>query len=120
MVIERASGARTPKVTGRGTQIFLLLLPMTFFSQGAGIARLVREFSVEFDSFALGYGHLVFYPARIAVFLCSFFLIIARSYKDPYEKAMRELDPQKRLEPLVSFFVAVHNEKQLIGDCVNS
>jgi len=93
---------------------------MTISSLGAGIEWVERELIVDFDSFALGYGRLVFYAALVVVVLCSLFLIIARSYEDPYEKAMRELDPEKRLEPLVSFFVAVHNEKHLIEDCVNS
>ena len=93
---------------------------MTISSLGAGIEWVERELIVDFDSFALGYGRLVFYAALVVVVLCSLFLIIARSYEDPYEKAMRELDPEKRLEPLASFFVAVHNEKHLIEDCVNS
>ena len=82
--------------------------------------NLVQRLSADIEKLTQGY-EMAILSATILLFLGAIiFFIVIWSYVDPYEKARNELQARNRLEPLVSFFVAVKNDELAIVDCIES
>ncbi len=80
----------------------------------------VQRLLGDIERLTLGYESVILAVTVLIGLVTIIFFIVVWSYVDPYEKAINEFKNRNRLEPLVSFFVAVRNDELAIVDCIES